>query len=124
MAYFLLLDLKEIKMIVNDGGKGKVWIQLQQLPQWKRCGTNQIDFSSGGTFTWSGENLGPCKSFKFDSATASIDFWIKAENDDEFCPASVELVLNDDQKTSFFLDDMDCDYSRKTNNKKHTAKIQ
>ena len=123
MAYFLLLDLKEIKMIVNDGGKGKVWIQLQQLPQWERCATGVTDFSSGGTFTWSGKN-GSCKNFKFDSATTSIDFWIKAENDDEFCPASVELVLNDDQKTSYFLDDMDCDYSRTTNYKKHTAKIQ
>ena len=60
----MFLDLKEIKMIVNDGGKGKVWLQLQQLPQWKRCVTNQTDFSSGGTFNWSGENLGNKKNFK------------------------------------------------------------
>ena len=118
----LLLDLKEIKMVVNDGGKGKagkVWLTLQQLATW--CATKAIEFSSGGTFTWSGENLGRCKNFKFDSASASIVFFIKAENSDKFCPTSVELVLNDDQKTSFFLDNMDCGNA---NTKKHTAKIQ
>ena len=120
------IALKEIKMIVNDGGKGKVWLQLQQPrgTKWQRCPTEVIDFSSGGTLIWNAKNLGACKNFKFDSAIATIDFWIKAENSDKFCPTSVELVLNDDQNTSFFLDDMDCDYSRNTNNKKHTAKIQ
>ena len=107
-------------MLVNDGGKGKAWLLLQQLPQW--CATKAMEFSSGGTLTWSGENLGRCKTFKFDSASASIDFFTKAENSDEFCPTSMELVLNDDQKTTFFLDNMDCDYSGNTNTK-YTAKI-
>ena len=113
-------------MIVNDGGKGKVWLQLQQPrgSQWERCRTEKIDFSSGGTLTWSGENLKTCKNFKFDSVIATIDYWIKAKNDDEFCPTSVELVLNDDQNTAYSLDDMDCNYNKNTNKRKHKAKIQ
>ena len=126
MTYFLLLDLKEIKMIVNGGGKGRVRLQLQQLPQWQLCTTNEIAFSTGGTLIWNSENLGVCKNFKFDSAIATLDYWIKAENNDEFCPTSVELVSNDDQNTTYSLEkDMDCNYSRRnTNQKQHTAKIQ
>ena len=111
-------------MIVNDGGKGKVWLQLQQLPQWEKCATGETDFSSGGTFIWSGKN-GSCKNSMFDSATTSIDFWIRAENSDEFCPTSVQLVLNDDQNTTYSLEkDMDCNYSKNTNYRQHTVKIQ
>ena len=119
-----LLDLKEIKMIVNDGGKGKVWLQLQQPSQLQRCAMEIKEISSGGTLTWSGENLGDCKNFKFDATIASIDYWIKADEYDEFCPTSVELVLSDDQNTSYFLDNMNCNYSKNTNWRKHTAKIQ
>ena len=75
-------------------------------------------------FILSGKN-GSCKNSKFDSATTSIDFWIKAENSDEFCPTSVQLVLNDDQNTIYSLEkDMDCNYSKNTNYRQHTVKIQ
>ena len=128
MTYFLLLDLKEIKMIVNNEGKGKVWLQLQQPrgSQWQRCSTDVINFSSGGTLIWNSKNLGVCKNFKFDSAIATLDYWIKAENNDEFCPTSVELVSNDDQNTTYSLEkNMDCNYSRRnTNQRQHTANIQ
>ena len=112
-------------MIVNNGGKGKVWLQLQQLPQWRVCATDVIEFSSGRTLIWNDENLGACKNFKFDSAIATLDYWIKAENNDEFCPTSVELVSNDNQNTAYSLDkDMDCNYSRDTNYIQHSAKIK
>ena len=114
-------------MIINDGGKGKVWLQLQQprRTKWQKCATEVKKFSSGGTLTWTNENLGTCINFKFDTAISSIYYWIKAENSDEFCPTSVELVSNDDQNTTYSLEkDMDCNYSKNTNYRQHTVKIQ
>ena len=111
---------------VEEGSKDKIRFELQQpMTQWKKCETSTIDdFSPGETLVWEGSLLEDCEKFMFNAAILSIDFWIKSSGTDTFCPASVEVVLNDEQKTSFFTDKMNCGYDKKKNRFKHTAKIR
>ena len=111
---------------VEEGSKDKVGFKLQQpMSQWQECETSTIDdFSPGETLVWEGFLLGDCEKFRFNAASLSIDFWIKSSGTDTFCPASVEVVMNDEQNTSFFTDNMSCDYDKNKNWFKHTAKIR
>ena len=43
---------------------------------------------------------------------------------DDFCPALVEVIMRDEAKSSYFTDDMDCNYNESKNCKKHIANKQ
>ena len=124
--------MKEIKVVIKDGqeSKNSVGLQLRQTPHlWQTCmTTNKVDFSSGETITWKDKELGSCKIVKLDANSVSVQFWIlmssNGSNQDKICPASVEIVLNDEQNTSYILDELDCNYNGNQNLVEHTAKIQ
>ena len=90
--------------------------------------TKKVEFSSGETITWKDKELGSCKIVKLDANSVSVQFWISmstnASNQDKICPVSVEIVLNDEQNTSYLLDELDCNYNGNQNLVEHTAKIQ
>ena len=111
---------------VEEGSKDKIGFELQQhMPQLQKCETSTIgDFSPGETFVWNDLLLKDCEKLWFNAASLSIDFRIKSSGTDKFCPASVEVVMNDEQNTSFFTDNMNCDYDKNKNWFKHTAKIR
>ena len=119
-------------MVIKEGqvSKNSVGLQLRQLPHlWQTCmTTTKVDFSSGETITWNKEELGNCKTVKLDADRVSIQFWILMSSNasywGKFCPASVEIVLNDEQNTSYLLDELDCNYNGNQNLVEHTAKIQ
>jgi len=133
--------LKEIKMVINNsqevkkgrlpkkGTKDNIGFKLEQpLYRREKCKTSTFDdFSPGETLIWKDESLGDCEKFKFDSARLSIDFFIETSPDNEMsCPVSVEVVMNDEQNTSFFVDgkDLNCNNGKSKNWSKHTAKIR
>ena len=123
--------MKEIKMIINnghgmeDGSKDNIQIHLEQLLLSKFCETTKLgNFSSGETLTWKLEKLGNCKDVQFDTAKAAIDFQIMTDGNDDFCPASIEVIMRDEAKSSYFTEKMDCNYNKSKNYKKHIANKQ
>ena len=89
---------------MEEGSKDDIVFELQQpKTSWEICKTSTYDdFSPGETLVWEGSLLEDCEKIMFNAAILSIDFWIKSSGTDTFCPASVEVVLNDEQNTSFF----------------------
>ena len=110
---------------MENGSKDNVQIHLMRLLQSKICKTKNLgNFSSGETLTWKLENLGTCNKVKFDTAKLAIDFQIRTDGNVDFCPASVEVIMRDEAKTSYFTDNMDCNYDKSKNYKKHIANKQ
>ena len=130
---YLHTDVREIKMIIKtghgmeEGSKDDIVFELQQPEtNWEICKTSTFDdFSPSETLIWKDESLGDCKDFMFNTATLSINFWIKTSDDKTIsCPESVEVVMNDEEETSFFTDDMKCENGKNKNWFKHNAKIR
>ena len=112
---------------MEEGSKDDIVFELQQpKTSWEICKTSTYDdFSPGETLIWKDESLGDCKEFMFDTDSLSINFWIKTSRGNTIsCPASVEVVMNDEEKTSFFTDDMKCENGKNKNRFKHIAKIR
>ena len=110
---------------MEDGSKDNIQINLMQLLQSKLCKTTNLgNFSSGETLAWKLEKLGNCEDVKFDAAKPTIDFQIMTDGSDDFCPASVEVIMRDDAKSSYFTDNMDCNYNKSKNYKRHIANKQ
>ena len=83
-------------------------------------------FSAGDNLDWTEELLGDCKDALFDPMDETISFFIKTDIDDEFCPISVKIILNDQTSTSYSLELPDGDYHNSvepdyTNNITYTA---
>ena len=84
-------------------------------------------FSAGDTLDWTEELLGDCKTALFEPMEETISFFIKTDIDDEFCPISVKIILNDQTSTSYSLELPDGDYHNSvepdyTNNITYAAK--
>ena len=83
-------------------------------------------FSAGDNLDWTEELLGDCKDALFDPMDETISFFIKTDIDDEFCPISVKIILNDQTSTSYLLELPKGDYHNSvnpnTNNITYTAK--
>ena len=77
----------------------------------KQCVTKPYgEFDAGDTVEWTGQLLGSCQTVYFDSMEETISLWIKTNIDDNFCPISVKIILNDQTSTSYLLQLPDGDW--------------
>ena len=67
-----LSDVKEIKMVINNGRivkkgiKDNIGFELNQPDPWQNCETSTFEgFSPGETLIWKGESLGACEKLIF-----------------------------------------------------------
>ena len=60
-------------------------------------------FSAGDTLDWTRQLLGNCTTAHFNLTENRISLRIKTDIDDSFCPISVQIVLNDQENTSYML---------------------
>ena len=84
------------------------------------CTTELSDkFLKGDSISWTGKKLGSCETIKIDVKEPTIALWMMQDQDDNFCPISVRVILKD---TSFLLSLPEGkNHNKATNNKELTA---
>ena len=109
-------------------GSAKDGVRIELKSKTDLCKTKPYGgFYPGDNLDWTGELLGNCKTALFDPMEETISFFITTDIDDEFCPISVKIILNDQTSTSYSLELPDGDYHNSvepdyTNNITYTAK--
>ena len=87
----------------NCGSDDGVRIELKS--KMNLCKTQPYGgFYAGDTLNWTGGKLGNCTTARFDPMEETISLWIKTNIDDNFCPISVKIILNDQTSTSYLLE--------------------
>ena len=77
----------------------------------------------GDTLEWQRKKLGQCNQLQFDGDNPQLHFWIIADSGDDFCVSSVEITLDNEEKTTFYktIAEQSKWYDEDTNNRRHTA---
>ena len=105
-------------------GGYNVWIEIEVDN--KTCITKQIpEFDRGNTLLWFGKYLGSCRDFEFGKDLELINFKIKENTGDDFCPRYLYAFV--EGGVTFKSDEMahasgDWYERSKTNNRNHIAR--
>jgi len=101
------VKLKQVEMTIHSyrgvgpcGSEGGVLTKLHHKSDYCEVSPSG-PFDAGATINWNGTELGDCNNFKFDPNESTIDFYIKTNRDDKFCPTSVKIVLDDGKDTTY-----------------------
>ena len=86
-------------------------VRIELKSKTDQCQTKPYGgFSAGDTLNWTRGKLGNCSTAHFDPMEETISLWIKTNIDDNFCPISVKIILNDQTSTSYLLELPDGDW--------------
>ena len=105
-------------------GGYNVWIEIEVDN--KTCITKEIpEFDRGNTLLWFGKYLGSCRDFEFGKDLELINFKVKENTGDDFCPRYLYAFV--EGGVTFKSDEMahaagDWYERSKTNNRNHIAR--
>jgi hypothetical protein len=104
----------------NECGGYNVWIEIEVDK--KTCITKQIpEFAAGNTLLWFGKYLGSCRDFEFGKDLDMINFKVKENTTNDFCPRYLYAFMDSD--VTFRSDEMTAWYEYDdTNDKNHIAR--
>ena len=80
----------------SDCGGYNIWIEIDVGHQ--TCNTSIIDeYSAGDTLLWFGKYLGSCRSFHFETGLNMINFRVKTNSTNDFCPLYFYAFMENEQ---------------------------
>ena len=105
----------------SDCGGYNVWIEIEADN--KTCITKEIpEFYAGDTLLWFGKYLGSCRDFEFGNELDIINFKVKENTGNDFCPRYLYAFVGDSDIT-FRSEEMTAWYEYDdTNDKNHIAR--
>ena len=106
----------------SDCGGYNIWIEIDVGHP--TCNTSIVDeYHAGDTLLWFGKYLGSCRSFHFETGLDMINFRVKTNSTNDFCPLHFFAFMENEEGITFKSDYMD-DWHEvsKTNDKNHTAR--
>ncbi len=56
--------------------------------------SHRVNFKKGTTITWTGSELGSCTAEEFDIHDNLIEFRVKSTSQDDFCPKTLTITMN------------------------------
>ena len=59
-------------------------------------------FGRSKTIMWTESKLGNCAHFRFDPNISTMNLYIQTKENDQFCPISVKIILNDNGKDTTY----------------------
>ena len=88
--------IRNLTLTTHSGigcGGYKVWIEFNVGEI--TCNTSVIpEFDAGNTLLWLGEYLGSCRNLEFDIDLDEVNFKIKSNSKDNFCPKYFFAFMN------------------------------